>query len=202
MNRLNFLERLQKANYYLHFAPASVIHVIETKAFGEVLRLLTAYERSKILSNYPTRTVLQNAFSALYILVDNKESSSSSDEAFNKNKLPRTDSEARAKYSKNMSPFQNSTLIPLAAPALKELLGLYGARRMDSQTTIPDAVTVYREDESDLNLKVIVLVRDPRGMLKSRSLMEWCNTLNKCTDIKSICDNLLDNFLNAIFFKH
>ena len=113
--------------------------------------MLTAYERSKILSNYPTRTVLQNAFSALYVLVDNKESSSSSDEAFNKNKLPRTDSEARAKYSKNMSPFQNSTLIPLAAPALKELLGLYGARRMDSQTTIPDAVTVYREDESDLN---------------------------------------------------
>ena len=144
-------KRKAKANHYLHFAPASVIHVIETKAFSEVLRLLTAYERSKILSNYPTRTVLQNAFSALYVLVDNKESSSSSDEAFNKNKLPRTDSEARAKYSKNMSPFQNSTLIPLAAPALKELLGLYGARRMDSQTTIPDAVTVYREDESDLN---------------------------------------------------
>ena len=67
--------------HYLHFAPASVIHVIETKAFSEVLRLLTAYERSKILSNYPTRTVLQNAFSALYVLVDNKESSSSSDES-------------------------------------------------------------------------------------------------------------------------
>ena len=55
----------------------------------------------------------------------------------------------------------------------------------------------YLLDESHLNLKVIVLVRDPRGMLKSRSTMEWCNTLNKCTDIKSICDNLLDDFLNA-----
>eukprot|EP00943_MAST-04B_sp_MAST-4B-sp1_P004266 g4266.t1 len=146
-------KRKAKANYYLHFAPASVIHVIETRAFSEVLRLLTPYERSKIESNYPKRTVLQNALSALYVLVDNQVSGggSNDDEAFNRNKLPRTDAEARAKYGKNLSPFQNSTLIPLAAPAMKEMLGLYAARRVDTQTSIPDAVTVYREDESDLN---------------------------------------------------
>ena len=41
--------------------------------------------------------------------------------------------------------------MPLSEPAMKELLGLYAARRSDAQSHIPDAVTVYREDESDLS---------------------------------------------------
>ena len=56
-----------KINHYLHFAPASVIHVIETKAFAEVLRLLSPSDRSKIESNYPNRTVIRSALSSLYV---------------------------------------------------------------------------------------------------------------------------------------
>ena len=67
-------KRKAKINHYLHFAPASVIHVIETKAFAEVLRLLSPSDRSKIESNYPNRTVIRSALSSLYVLVDKRES--------------------------------------------------------------------------------------------------------------------------------
>jgi hypothetical protein len=43
--------------------------------------------------------------------------------------------------------------------------------------------------EPDLNLKVIVLVRDPRGVMKSRSAMPWCDQPT-CSDIHSVCKNL------------
>ena len=66
-------KRKAKINHYLHFAPASVIHVIETKAFAEVLRLLSPSDRSKIESNYPNRTVIRSALSSLYVLVDKRE---------------------------------------------------------------------------------------------------------------------------------
>ena len=66
-------KRKAKTNHYLHFAPASVIHVIETKAFAEVLRLLSPSDRSKIESNYPNRTVIRSALSSLYVLVDKGE---------------------------------------------------------------------------------------------------------------------------------
>ena len=49
--------------------------------------------------------------------------------------------------------------------------------------------------DTSLNLKVIVLVRDPRGVMKSRSKMSWCDQpiCNKtswvCSDLNSDVEN-------------
>lgn len=42
----------------------------------------------------------------------------------------------------------------------------------------------------DMRLKIIFLVRDPRGIYNSRKTMEWCNTEKVCFDIASICEEM------------
>ena len=45
-------------------------------------------------------------------------------------------------------------------------------------------------EDSDLpNLKVIVLVRDPRGVMNSRAAMDWC-AKEQCADPKTVCEHL------------
>ena len=43
--------------------------------------------------------------------------------------------------------------------------------------------------EPDLNLKVIVLVRDPRGVMRSRSGMNWCEN-PVCINTTQVCEDL------------
>ena len=43
--------------------------------------------------------------------------------------------------------------------------------------------------DPDLSLKVIVLVRDPRGVMRSRNSMAWCDQPT-CNDVSSVCHDL------------
>jgi hypothetical protein len=46
----------------------------------------------------------------------------------------------------------------------------------------------------DLNIKMIYLVRDPRGSLISRNKIDWCRATQSCIDAKIVCDNLVSDF--------
>lgn len=48
-----------------------------------------------------------------------------------------------------------------------------------------------------LNLKVIVLVRDPRGVMRSRSEMSWCDQ-PMCNNITSVCKDLHRDVAEAL----
>jgi hypothetical protein len=47
------------------------------------------------------------------------------------------------------------------------------------------------------HIKVIVLVRDPRGIMKSRENIEWCK-YPACSDVSNLCQDLT-NDLQAAF---
>ena len=50
------------------------------------------------------------------------------------------------------------------------------------------------------SLKIIVLIRDPRGVIHSRSSMEWC-TRKDCNDPFTVCKNLESDILAAYQLK-
>ncbi len=47
-------------------------------------------------------------------------------------------------------------------------------------------------DEGTPNLKAVVLVRDPRGVMTSRARMDWC-TGAPCADAATACADLADD---------
>lgn len=50
--------------------------------------------------------------------------------------------------------------------------------------------------DPDLSLKVIVLVRDPRGVMRSRNSMSWCDQPT-CNDVSSVCRDLNEDVNQA-----
>ena len=51
--------------------------------------------------------------------------------------------------------------------------------------------------DPDLSLKVIVLVRDPRGVMRSRNSMSWCES-PVCNDVSKVCRDL-NNDVNQAY---
>nr|XP_046918080.1 carbohydrate sulfotransferase 1-like [Dermatophagoides farinae] len=54
---------------------------------------------------------------------------------------------------------------------------------------IRDIEPLIRKMGTANNLKIIYLVRDPRGIYNSRKSMEWCNT-DQCTNLTNICNDM------------
>jgi hypothetical protein len=53
--------------------------------------------------------------------------------------------------------------------------------------------------EPSLNLKLILLVRDPRGIMKSREKRDWCETSNfDCMNVSKLCQDLNDDYKTAL----
>ena len=44
--------------------------------------------------------------------------------------------------------------------------------------------------DADLSLKVIFLVRDPRGVMNSRDSMDWCSDSSACGSVDVMCKDL------------
>ncbi|XP_075679019.1 carbohydrate sulfotransferase 1-like [Dermatophagoides pteronyssinus] len=59
---------------------------------------------------------------------------------------------------------------------------------------LQDIESLYKrlEDEKIKNLKVIYLVRDPRGIYNSRKSMEWCNQ-DQCKNLTNICNDMRED---------
>ena len=49
----------------------------------------------------------------------------------------------------------------------------------------------------DISLKVIMLVRDPRGIMRSRDNMDWCDK-GSCSDVKIMCQDLYADTIHAL----
>ena len=53
--------------------------------------------------------------------------------------------------------------------------------------------------EPSLNLKLILLVRDPRGIMKSREKCDWCENSNfDCMNVSKLCQDLNDDYKTAL----
>ena len=48
-----------------------------------------------------------------------------------------------------------------------------------------------------MNLKVLVLVRDPRGTMESRRHRDWCPGNPDCEDPEMLCRDMVDDFRAA-----
>lgn len=55
---------------------------------------------------------------------------------------------------------------------------------------------------SSLNLNVILLVRDPRGILQSRKHREWCPGNPDCDQAVNLCDDMISDYRAAIKFHN
>ena len=55
-------------------------------------------------------------------------------------------------------------------------------------------MTLVKEllQDADLSLKVIFLVRDPRGVMNSRDSMDWC-TDEACGNVEVMCRDLMND---------
>ena len=49
-------------------------------------------------------------------------------------------------------------------------------------------------ENPELNVKVVLLVRDPRGTLESRSHRNWCSGHPDCQDPARLCQDLESDF--------
>ena len=47
--------------------------------------------------------------------------------------------------------------------------------------------------DADLSLKVIFLVRDPRGVMNSRDSMDWCSDSSACGSVDVMCKDLFSD---------
>lgn len=52
-----------------------------------------------------------------------------------------------------------------------------------------------------LNVKILYLVRDPRGTLQSRKHREWCPGNQDCYDPVRLCSDLISDYSAAIRFQ-
>lgn len=56
------------------------------------------------------------------------------------------------------------------------------------------------EDE-ELAIKVLHLVRDPRGVIQSRKYCEWCWKIKDCSDATVLCSDMFSDYESARRFK-
>lgn len=49
-----------------------------------------------------------------------------------------------------------------------------------------------------LGIRLVLLVRDPRGILQSRKHREWCPTNPDCSDPALVCADMVSDFSTAV----
>jgi hypothetical protein len=52
-------------------------------------------------------------------------------------------------------------------------------------------------EDADLNVKVLLLVRDPRGTMQSRQHRKWCPGRPDCDNAEVLCHDLVDDHAAA-----
>ncbi|KAF2353417.1 P-loop containing nucleoside triphosphate hydrolase, partial [Trinorchestia longiramus] len=49
----------------------------------------------------------------------------------------------------------------------------------------------------EFDVRVLLLVRDPRGTMQSRKHLSWCRSDNSCRNPAALCDDLVNDYQNA-----
>ena len=57
------------------------------------------------------------------------------------------------------------------------------------------------DSEIKQTLKIVVLVRDPRGIINSRVSLDWCRLQKACIDTNTVCKDLTGDILAALRLK-
>eukprot|EP00946_MAST-07B_sp_MAST-7B-sp1_P005377 g5377.t1 len=131
----------------LHFAPASVLHILETSAFASILASdeLSSADRQSFLEAYPNKTVLRGAGLQLYHL--NKRSESLFVQC---HKKPQS------------APLEGAGVGLLPEPAVRELCSLYAGAWMRKQgdTTptplsnllpLPNSISIFEKEMQNVD---------------------------------------------------
>ncbi|KAK1123609.1 hypothetical protein K0M31_008310 [Melipona bicolor] len=53
-------------------------------------------------------------------------------------------------------------------------------------------------EQEDLGMRLVLLIRDPRGILQSRKHREWCPTKPDCSDPALVCADMVSDFSAAV----
>lgn len=93
------------------------------------------------------------------------------------------------------------TLLPAASgcflPALQSRICSLFPLRVVKTVRLRVSLTEKLLKDTDINIKVVVLVRDPRGVMKSRSAMSWCEQ-PQCANTDVVCKDLKDDYQAAV----
>ncbi|XP_037039809.1 carbohydrate sulfotransferase 5-like [Bradysia coprophila] len=83
-----------------------------------------------------------------------------------------------------------SNLCKTDATFLNAFCGIFPIQTMTEVRLRPAFVEPLLTD-SELNVKIVLLIRDPRGIIASRKRDEWCAHSQECLDYKKLCQDLV-----------
>ncbi len=90
------------------------------------------------------------------------------------------------KACQNLLPAKAACFLPLF---YKQTCPLFPVRVIKTVRMRVLETAALLDDPRLANLKIVVLVRDPRGVMNSRSAMEWCKN-DQCANVDVICEHL------------
>jgi hypothetical protein len=56
-------------------------------------------------------------------------------------------------------------------------------------------------EDDDLEMRVLHLVRDPRGIIHSRQGLEWCRKNSMCSNLVNVCSDMVNDYHAAVEFS-
>jgi hypothetical protein len=49
-----------------------------------------------------------------------------------------------------------------------------------------------------LNIRIVLLVRDPRGTMYSRNVYRWCRQSPDCSQVANLCQDMVEDYKTAL----
>ena len=93
----------------------------------------------------------------------------------------------------NLLPAKSACFLPLF---YKSVCPLFPVRIVKTvRMRVREAEALLRDPEL-ANLKVVVLLRDPRGVMNSRATMDWC-LADRCANAEVVCEHLGQDLKSA-----
>jgi hypothetical protein len=146
----------------LHFAPATVLHIFETKMCQSICQLLDKDSKQKIHEHYPDDSVMRTADLKLYYL-DQGEFKRQ------KKKQHSQMSPSSIESTKMTSPLIGSQMLKLESEPMRELCAIYGVSGQTDGTTVPlpDSMSILMSEKSNFHH---ANQKDPLGQQRQKNL--------------------------------
>ncbi|GAB0099002.1 uncharacterized protein DMENIID0001_148200 [Sergentomyia squamirostris] len=74
---------------------------------------------------------------------------------------------------------------------------------MQSMKIVQLPLSIFGKLLDDLNVRIVFLIRDPRGMLNSRKPLKWCHDgFPHCSDPSTVCQDIVADYYAAELFRN
>ena len=93
----------------------------------------------------------------------------------------------------NLLPAKSACFLPLLYKAACPLFPVRIVKTVRMRVRETEALL---RDPALANLKVVVLLRDPRGVMNSRATMDWC-LADRCANTEVVCEHLDQDLKSA-----